>query len=60
LDWTIAARIRGIIRSESLSITEWRVINVLRQCIKYFTLQGREEYEKMWQFAKGEEFEDHA
>src|SRR6218665_3753427 len=31
-----------------------RFINyVLRPCIKYFTLQGRDESEKMWQFAKG-------
>ena len=51
---------RGIIRSERLGITEWRVINVLGPCIKYFTLQRREESEKMLQCAKEEGSEDHA
>ena len=60
LDWTIAARMRGIIRSERLLVTEWRVINVLKTCTKYFTLQRKEESDKMWQFVKGVGSDDQA
>ena len=53
LNWIIAAHIRGIIMSERFWITEWRVINVSRPYIKYFTLQGREESEKYGSLQKG-------
>jgi len=50
---------RNNLDRKRLWITEDRFVNVLRSCIKYFTLQGMEDSEKMWQFAKGKGYEDH-
>jgi len=53
LDWAIAASMRRIIYVWSTSESLNHFKNVLQPCIKYFTLQGRKESEKVWQFAKG-------
>ena len=58
--WDREVRDQGIRRSQRSAERSGRVVNVLWPCIKYFTLQGREESEKMWQFAKGVGSEDHA
>src|SRR6218665_1432533 len=53
LDYSSTHARNNYVGSASESLHEGRIINVLRPCIKYFTLQGREESEKMWQFPKG-------
>src|SRR6218665_2944449 len=51
---------RGIIRLERLWSTECMArYKCFTTCKKYFTFKGREESEKMWQFAKGVGSEDH-